>query len=169
MKNNLKFTLSKWPVITFITIALCFLTQCIAQAIGIELPDQANIGQVRKILANAFADWRYFLTSVYVVSMVLAVMPVLEEGVFRAFLFRFRSKENPAAVVYFRAVASSVLFSAAHYIQQPFPDNAFLALFFFGLAQCWLYVKTGSVKYTILNHALFNLTNLVLLFLLPQS
>ena len=51
---------------------------------------------------------------------------------------------------------------------QPWPDAAFLALFFFGLAQCWLYRKTDHIWCAILNHGLFNLTNLVLLFLLPQ-
>ena len=65
-------------------------------------------------------------------------------------------------------VASSALFSSAHYIAQPFPDSAFVALFFFGLAQCWLYRKTGRIWCAMLNHFLFNLTNLVLLLLLPE-
>ena len=63
---------------------------------------------------------------------------------------------------------SSALFSAAHYIAQPFPDAAFLALFFFGLAQCWLYRKTDRIWCAMLNHFLFNLTNLVLLFVVPE-
>ena len=64
---------------------------------------------------------------------------------------------------------SSLLFSAAHYLAQPWPDAAFLALFFFGAAQCWLYLKTGRIVCAMLNHALFNLTNLVLLFVLPKA
>jgi len=67
------------------------------------------------------------------------------------------------------AVVSAALFSAAHYIAQPWPDAAFLALFFFGLAQTWLYAKTKRIWCAMLNHALFNLTNLVLLFVVPQS
>ena len=66
-------------------------------------------------------------------------------------------------------IASALLFSAAHYIQQPFPDAAFLALFFFGLAQCWLYRKTGNIWCAMVNHGLFNATNLILLFVLPES
>ena len=66
------------------------------------------------------------------------------------------------------ALVSSLAFSAAHYIFQPFPDAAFVALFFFGLAQCWLYCKTDRIWCPMLNHFLFNLTNLVLLFVLPQ-
>ena len=64
---------------------------------------------------------------------------------------------------------SSVLFASAHYVQQPWPDAAFLALFFFGAAQCWLYRRTGRLWCAMLNHALFNLTNLVLLLLLPEA
>ena len=63
---------------------------------------------------------------------------------------------------------SSLLFSAAHYLAQPWPDAAFLALFFFGVVQCGLYQKTGCIVCAMLNHALFNLTNLVLLFVLPE-
>ncbi|MBQ2630168.1 MAG: CPBP family intramembrane metalloprotease, partial [Kiritimatiellae bacterium] len=66
------------------------------------------------------------------------------------------------------AVVVAALFSAAHYISQPFPDSAFIALFFFGLAQCWLYAKTDRSWCPMLNHALFNLTNIVLLLVLPQ-
>ena len=40
---------------------------------------------------------------------------------------------------------------------------AFIALFFFGVAQCWLYRKTDRIWCPMLNHALFNLTNVVLL------
>ncbi len=64
---------------------------------------------------------------------------------------------------------SSVLFASAHYVQQPWPDAAFLALFFFGAAQCWLYRRTGRLWCAMLNHALFNMTNLVLLLLLPET
>ena len=76
-----------------------------------------------------------------------------------------RGRDAPVAL----AIGSSILFSAAHYIAQPFPDSAFLALFFFGLAQCWLYKKTNRLWCAILNHGLFNLTNLVLLFILPEA
>ena len=49
------------------------------------------------------------------------------------------------------------------------PNNAFVALFFFGMAQCWLYNKTGKLWTALLNHALFNLTNLILIFILPAA
>ncbi len=63
---------------------------------------------------------------------------------------------------------SAAAFSAAHYIQMPWPNNAFIALFFFGLAQCWLYRKTDYLWCPALNHALFNTANLVLMFIVPS-
>ena len=103
---------------------------------------------------------------------------MLEEIIFRWLLWRLPAKLSrrirwrtpsvgrwPVAAA---AVLSSSLFSAAHYITQPFPDAAFIALFFFGLAQCWLYTKTNRLWCPALNHMLFNVTNLILLFVIPQ-
>ena len=44
-------------------------------------------------------------------------------------------------------------------------NSAFIALFAFGIAQCWLYRKTNAIWSPMLNHALFNLTNLLLMFI----
>ena len=179
--SSLRITLRAWPVITVVTIGLCYLTQTVAKWFGIDLPDQQNIEIVKKIagLNGQFA---------FLCAQVLIVMPALEELIFRGLLFRLPARRKDArretsdaiegletkgarpdsrAIVC--AVVSSALFSAAHYIAQPWPDAAFLALFFFGLAQCWLYHKTDRIWCAMLNHALFNLTNLVLLFVLPEA
>jgi len=47
-------------------------------------------------------------------------------------------------------------------------NNAFIALFLFGMAQCWLYKTTSWLWSPILNHALFNATNVALIFILPE-
>ena len=101
--------------------------------------------------------WRCFWIAVTIFSII--------EYSIRVFLGRLIAKTSTWSI----AVFSAILFSAAHYLAQPFPDSAFLALFFFGLAQCWLYKKTGRLWCAILNHGLFNLTNLVLLFILPEA
>ena len=152
--KNLKLTLKAWPVIAIATIGLCYLTQLVARGLGIELPDQANIDLVRR-----YAGWNK--TFILLCVQVLVLMPAIEELIFR---LPTRWLRHPLAFA-----GSSVLFSAAHYIFQPWPDAAFIALFFFGLAQCWLYRKTGHLWCAILNHGLFNLTNLVLLFILPEA
>lgn len=185
--SNLKLTLKSWPVIAAATIGLCYLTQTVAKWFGIELPDQANIELVRR-----YAGWNR--TFLLLCAQVLVLMPAIEELIFRYCLFRLPIKvgralrahrnqdkaENAplcdcgeagvlALPLLAAATVSSILFSAAHYLAQPWPDAAFIALFFFGLAQCWLYKKTDRLWCAILNHGLFNLTNLVLLFILPEA
>ena len=152
--SNIKLTLKAWPVIAAATIGLCYLTQTVAKGFGIELPDQANIELVKR-----YAGWNR--TFLILCAQVIILMPAIEELIFRLPTRWFR---HPSMIV-----GSSILFSAAHYLAQPWPDAAFIALFFFGLAQCWLYKKTAHLWCAILNHGLFNLTNLVLLFVLPEA
>lgn len=155
--KSLKFTLKVWPVVTAVTIGLCYLTQFIAKLFGIDLPDQANIALVRSL-----AGWN--LKFILVSAQVVLLMPILEEVVFRWLFWRAPRPGRPLLA----AALSAALFAAAHYICQPWPDAAFLALFFFGLAQCWLYAKTNHLWCAMLNHALFNLTNFVLLLIIPE-
>lgn len=157
--SRLTFTFKAWPVIAGATIGLCFLTQTVAGWFGVDLPDQQNIDVVRRCLAHAFDSPRAFATVAFLVAQVVVLLPAVEELVFR---LPTRWLRNWGWFSFF-----STLFSAAHYIAQPWPDAAFLALFFFGLAQCWLYRKTGRLWCAALNHALFNLTNLVLLTVFP--
>ena len=181
------FTLRAWPVIALATIGLCYLTQTVAGWFGITLPDQQNIEVVRRCLTQAFASSKHFGVAAFLVLQVVVLLPAVEELVFRGLLFRLplsflprlsslvsRPPKRPNAqtskLPNIPLIAlSSLLFSAAHYLAQPWPDAAFLALFFFGVAQCGLYQKTGRIVCAMLNHALFNLTNLVLLFVLPEA
>ena len=114
---------------------------------------------VQRSIAEKFHTndpWGMFWQSVAVFTVV--------EYLLRTLAMRMAVKLLPCLAV----LLSSALFSAAHYIAQPFPDSAFIALFFFGLAQCWLYSKTDHIWCPMLNHALFNLTNIVLLLVLPR-
>lgn len=175
--KNLKFTLKAWPLITMITVALCFLTGFVSEYVfGIELDNQESIEQVRRMMtwlvrrlcSGAGLHWYFFrdlMSLCWIVFSLVALVPALEEVVFRWLLFRLPKPKRP----WILAVVSSALFSAAHYIQMPWPNNAFIALFFFGMAQCWLYHKTNKLWSPLLNHSLFNMTNLVLLFILPEA
>lgn len=159
MNTNLKTTLKAWPVITIWTIGLCFLTKTVAEQFGIDLPDQQNVEVLRQYLLSAFDSPRHFLASSLLLAQVLILLPAIEEIVFRLPTRWLRS--HTWWTVF------SAAFSAAHYIFQPFPDAAFIALFCFGLAQCLLYKKTGQIWCTMLSHALFNLTNVVLMLVIP--
>ena len=168
--KNLKFTLKACPAIAAATIGLCYLTQLVAGWFGIELPDQENIEIVKR-----YAGWN--LTFISLCFQILVLMPAIEECLFR---WCSRLAWKKTAVWISVCVILSVLFSFAHYPDYPAIvktrqfalkpiDAAFLALFFFGFAQCWLYKKTAHLWCAILNHGLFNLTNLVLLFALPEA
>jgi membrane protease YdiL (CAAX protease family) len=162
--EKIKLTLKAWPVITIIVVTACFFTTQIGLLLGIEFPVQNQIHVVKSTLQNAFANSVYFWSAAFIVLQVLLIMPVIEEAVFRWFLWRLPQPKR----VHVQAVISAAIFSAAHYITNPFPDNAFVALFLFGLAQCWIYRKTESLACCMLNHSLFNLTNLILLFVIPE-
>ena len=109
-------------------------------------------------------------------------MPVAEEFIFLWFLVRMPTRRlglTAMSAIVPLAVFSSALFSFAHYIDYVSLikgcgfaligwNAAFLALFLFGLAQCWLYRKTDRIWCPMMNHALFNLTNLVLMFVIPS-
>lgn len=174
--KNLKFTLKAWPVIALATIGLCFLTQLTAQLLGIDLPDQNQMKTVYLYMIHCFDSWQLFLTFAFLCIQVLVLAPIIEESVFRL-PTRPAWKSTLGWIV--AAIVASAVFSFAHYpdyvasvknralILRPL-DGAFLALFFFGLAQCWLYRRTGRLWCAMLNHALFNTTNLVLLLLFPS-
>ncbi len=154
--KKLKTTLVWWVAITAITIGLCHLTQIIADLFGIELPDQANLDLVKN---SAGWNLKFLGLCVYIVC----ITPAIEEFLFRYLCWKVHKPQREWSL----AILSAALFSAAHYLFQPFPDNAFIALFAFGMMQCALYKRTGAIWCPIVSHALFNAVNLVLLFALP--
>ena len=158
MNEKLKQTLKAWPAIAAATIGLCFLTKLVAGWFGIDLPDQQNVGVARQLLLHAFDSGRHFFSAAFFLAQVVVLLPAIEELIFR---LPTRWLRHPAWWV-----VISALFSAVHYVAQPWPDAAFIALFFFGLAQCWLYRRTARIWCPMLNHALFNLTNVVLLLII---
>ena len=183
--SSLKLTLKAWPLIALLTIGLCYVTQTVAKSFGIELKEQATVQMMRDM---GIYTWRTFKESGFLelfrheasqkflinIPLLLLLAPILEETIFRGLLTRLAAgkaflSEHIGRRTIICAFFSSALFSLAHYLQAPDKNNAFLALFFFGLAQCWLYRKTGRLWCAILNHGLFNLTNLVLMFLLPEA
>lgn len=164
---KLRFVLRAWPCVFVLTVALSFLTQWVGGLLGFDFPEQPSLDLVRRC---AGWNWQFL----FLLAQVLILAPVLEEAFFRGVLFKvpvfgLRGVGSARQIVLSFAVLSSVLFSAAHYLLAPFPDNAFLALFFFGLAQCWIYRRTDAIWCAMLNHVLFNATNLVLLFILPEA
>jgi membrane protease YdiL (CAAX protease family) len=161
MNKKLKTTLLAWPAITLATIAICWLTGVVAEAMKTKIPPQQTIEIIRNLHGRVLVGY---------LALVLVAAPLWEETVFRWALWRLPTRLIRGNVALPAAVVSSVLFSAVHYIpkQVLFPDTAFVALFFFGFMQCMLYRKTESLWCPMLQHALFNLVNVALIFAFPS-
>lgn len=176
MNSRLKFTLKAWPAVFLIAVTLSYATQAVASLFGVDLPDQAQVEFVKR-----YAGWN--MTFAFIVVQIVVIVPAFEEALFRFLLWKaplaaaglWRAAAAPRAAL---AAVVSAVFSFAHYIDYTKAvstralaftgwNSAFLALFFFALAQCWIYRRTGALWCALLNHALFNLTNLALLFILP--
>jgi membrane protease YdiL (CAAX protease family) len=162
MKAKIQTVLKSWAVISVSTFLLCFLTQHGAKILfNIDLPEQGGLEEFRKMIG---LNWRFALN----VALAVLILPPVEELLFRFLAFRLIARKTGGEwrsqwFCLATAFASSVVFTAVHYLQRDFPDAAFIALTFFGCAQCWLYRRTGSIVYPMINHALFNLTTLVFL------
>ena len=163
--KNLKLTLKSSVAIFLVAIVLCQLTQYVAHCLGIELPEQEQVNEVRKM-----AGWN--LNFILLALQIVTIMPALEE-----LIFRFPTRWLKSYIWW---AAISAIFSFAHYIDflawantgaftlRPL-SNAFIALWFCGFAWCWLYRKTKHIWCTMLSHAIFNAVNLTLLFILPEA
>ena len=180
--SSLKKTIFAWPFIFGMTILACWLTQVAAkQFFGIDLPSQSSVAIVKNARGLQLAK---------LIFMVAVLAPVCEELIFRFLLYKVPRKAGELLlpkIVYIMilfpvvaAVLSSALFSMAHYVDlmKLFKagklvflgwNNAFAALLLFGMAQCWLYKSTGWLWAPILNHSLFNLTNIALIFIFPEA
>ena len=79
---------------------------------------------------------------------VIIVAPIVEEIFFRGFIFStlIHRVSTPAAALF-----SGVLFGAIH-----FSLAQTIVLSIFGVVQCYLYRRTGSILYPILLHFIFN-------------
>jgi len=88
------------------------------------------------------------------------IAPVAEEFVFRGMLYPFvKQLGSPRAALF----GVSAIFAAIH-----FDAGTFVPLFAFALVLTWLYEKTDCLLAPITAHSLFNATNLVALYFLPQ-
>lgn len=86
-------------------------------------------------------------------SVATLLVPVTEELVFRAGLFRFFRTRAPR---WMSIVLTSALFGALHMSWASFAPLTLLAVIF-----CLAYERTGSIRTTIVAHALFNLNTFI--------
>lgn len=115
----------------------------------------ANLDQSQNLGINSPTNNFQFLATFV---MLVIVPPLIEETIFRGFLFgtlRKGFKVVPAAIV------TSLLFGLAH-----MQLNLFLDTFALSLVLCYLRVKTSSLWAGVLLHSLKNCLAFVLLFVI---
>lgn len=81
------------------------------------------------------------------VILIVLAAPLLEEPIFRGKIYRAMQTNWSVKK---SMLISSLLFAVVH------PGISFLPVFCVGLACAWIYQKSGSLKYAILLHALYN-------------
>jgi CAAX protease family protein len=141
-------------IVTFLIAApivglTSFAWDFVLTAVGIPTDKQELVGALESIHSPA-------LVLVLVVAATV-IVPVTEELLFRAGLFRYFRTRMPrwAAVL----LASSI-FAALHYSWSSFAPLAALAAVF-----CLAYERTGSIRTTMVAHALFNLNTFIIVML----
>ena len=91
----------------------------------------------------------YWALAATLVSGVL-VAPVCEEVLLRGFLFRGLSNRFG---VWVGALISSAIFATYHW----YSVAGWISIFVFGMLQCWVVRRCGSLWPCVIAHALFNL------------
>jgi membrane protease YdiL (CAAX protease family) len=93
-------------------------------------------------------------------AVAVLLVPVTEELVFRAGLFRYLRTRMPRAAA---ILLTSSLFAALHVNWGPHPTGlpSLLPLIVLAAVYCVAYERTGSIGTTIVAHALFNLNTFV--------
>ena len=165
MNKKLKLSLAAFVVLFFATLLLRIATCAVAKMLGVKLGAQESVQLIQGLQGAKLA---------MTILSAVVLCPLVEEFLFRWLLFRLPSaKAGHAAAVAAIAAVSSAIFTFAHYINIPALfkssafatsqlDNSFVAIFAFGLAQCWLYRRTKAIWCPMLTHALSNATTIVL-------
>ena len=148
---GLAFRHSLWIVPTTLAVSCAFTWA--AGRLGFKLPQQELV----EWLAGDF-----YSPSVKAAIVLYAMIsaPVLEELIFRRFVFRLFFRYLPA----WAAVGlSAVIFAAVHWNAAVFVPIAFL-----GACFAVIYLKTGRLLAPMLCHCVFNASNVVLIMLFPE-
>ena len=114
---------------------------------------ESTLEQAQDTGYNGVAGWG---SLVPVFIGLIFVAPIVEELLFRGFMFRGLRKKLafwPSAII------SSLLFAVLH-----LQLNVGVNVFFMALAGCWLLEKTGSIYSSMLLHILKNLVAFSLVF-----
>ncbi len=147
------------------TYGLYFLTLLVTVAIAKKLAPGLNVEQAQQLGFDSAKG----LDLIFVFLTLVVLPPVVEEILFRGFLF---SRLRDQIGLHAAAIATSSIFALAH--TEFLGDNplnwiAALDTFVFSFFLIFLYVKSKSLWPSIFLHAIKNCLAFVLLFLIRDS
>lgn len=139
---------SFWDARNF-AVKLSFLPLSFLSAAGCFLLDVGMFKLCYGMVRVKKLNFKAPLLSLYLVFL----LPVMEELLFRAYLFYVLDSLGASKVLF--VILSSLSFALCHFIYSPI--NIFTKALW-SLLLCWLFIKTShSVGYTIVAHILSNL------------
>jgi membrane protease YdiL (CAAX protease family) len=126
------------------------------QFLSMDVLTRAGWPPEKQLAVTLLANTKSWWMRVYLGAFAVVLAPVAEEFIFRGMLYPFvKQLGSPRAALF----GVSAIFAAIH-----FDAGTFVPLFALALALTWLYEKTDNLLAPITAHALFNATNLVVLF-----
>lgn len=149
LRRHLQLTGWMLVVVLPVMIGLKYLSEVCLRHGGWKVEDQRAVEMFSSVKSTGL--------KIYLGFFAVILAPLAEEFLFRGVLFSTIHKVGWPKTAW---IVPSVLFALIH---QSAP--IFLPLVVFAFALTWLYQKTGGLLAPMLAHALFNLTNLGLLFL----
>ena len=146
--------LATFPIIMVTSLAWQYFLKLVQ---GLWTTLETPVQEPVSILAHSSSLTEKLLVIVFAVL----IAPVAEELFFRAGVYRFLKSRLPAVAA---LGVASFLFALFH-----FNLGSFLPLFVLGTALAKLYERTGNIASPIVLHLLFNLVQILLMFLFPDS
>ena len=152
--DSVLYILAVYPVLFLVTLGWSSLLELLVSwGLPVSLEKQDVVALFAEVESHALRLGMAFLAVV--------VVPVSEELIFRAGLFRFLLRGLAPVSA---AVLSGLLFGLLH-----FNFYSFLPLAFLGACLSGAYYVTGNIRVPILMHALFNLNTVLVVTLLPDA
>ena len=151
-----KWLLAATACSTAATLALNFAAEKLSTALGLDLPKQDLVILLQNGSLAPF-------TRAVIIAFALFEAPLLEEAIFRRYLYRNLLRAN-SLVPWGAMVISGAIFACVH-----FNMVTFVPLWFFGAVLAWIYQRTGRLAAPMTVHFLFNAVNLALLFMFPEA
>lgn len=132
----------------FITILIAAISTIVFNYFKFNLKEQEVVNYMMKLPLDLF---------IIMIPLPVIFAPVLEEFVFRWFLFEKVFYKRIG--IYFSAILSSIIFAIAHFNIKAFP-----IIIWIGLFNCYLIHKKGY-WYAVFNHMIFNSVTTLMLAL----